>query len=210
MDQKNVISIVDLFIELKNRLTSIVIVSILFSMIGVAYTNSQKASYTAKFYAYLNHPAINNQIVNSSYGIEKWLNESKNTSFMPKLELKQDVFTVISNNPKLVDNTKERFRASVMDHLMKVKQTAVKIKSDSSNRQFIEGVPINYNNQTSYSIDSLSELDVDDIMKRLSFSFIIEKRSHPNNYKYSVLGFGIGLLLSALFILMKFSLKRDD
>lgn len=187
----------------------IVVISIVFSLIGITYTNLQNASYTAKFYVYLNHPAIGADIVNSSYGIEKWLKESKIISVKPKLELNQGVYTVLSEDPKLVDNTKERFAASVKNHLMKIKQTAMDIKSNSSNSQYIAEDFVKYNNQTS-SIDSLSKIDVDDIMKRLSFAFIVEKRLHPNNLKYGVLGFGIGLLLSVLFILMKLSLKRDN
>ena len=187
----------------------IVVISIVFSLIGITYTNLQNASYTAKFYVYLNHPAIGADIVNSSYGIEKWLKESKIISVKPKLELNQGVFTVLSEDPKLVDNTKERFGASVRNHLMKIKQTAMDIKSNSSNTQYIAEDFVKYNNQTS-SIDSLSKIDVNDIMKRLSFAFLVEKRLHPNNLKYGVLGFGIGLILSVLFILMKLSLKRDN
>ena len=209
MDQKKEISIIDLFIELKNRIRMIVVISIVFSLIGITYTNLHNASYTAKFYVYLSHPAISGDVVNSSYGIEKWLKESKIISVMPKLEFNQNVYTVLSRDPKLVDNTKERFGASVRNHLMKIKQTAMDIKANSSNAKYIAKDSVVYNNQSS-TIDSLSKIDVDDIMKRLSFTFIVEKRLHPNNLKYSVLGFGIGLLLSALFILMQLSLKRDD
>ena len=187
----------------------IVVISIVFSLIGITYTNLHNASYTAKFYVYLSHPAISGNVVDTSYGIEKWLKESKIISVMPKLEFNQNVYTVLSRDPKLVDNTKERFGASVRNHLMKIKQTAMDIKANSSNANYIANDSVAYNNQSS-SIDSLSKIDVDDIMKRLSFTFIVEKRLHPNNLKYSVLGFGIGLLLSALFILMQLSLKRDD
>jgi len=209
MEQKKEISIVDLFIELKNRIKMIIVISIVFSLIGITYTNLQNTSYTATFYVYLNHPAINGSIVSSSYGIEKWLKDSKNMSVMPKLEFNDGLFTVISNDRKYVDNTKERFEASVRNHLIKIKQTAIDINSNSSNEKYIIKESVNINNQAT-SVDSLSKIDVDDIMKRLSFSFIVEKRLHPNNYKYSVLGFAVGLFISVLFILMKFSLRRDD
>lgn len=209
MDKKEEISIIDLFIELKNRIKMIVIISIVFLLIGIIYTNLQKTIYTAKFYVYLNHPAIDNGIVPTTFGVEKWLNDSKNKSVMPRLEYNKGVFTVVSDKRKYVDNTRERFEASVRNHLIKIKQTAIDLSSNSSNEKYIVKEAVNPNFQAD-TVDSLSKIDVDDIMKSLSFSFIIEKRLHPNNFKYSVFGFTVGLFLSVLFILMKFSLRRDD
>ena len=209
MEQKKEISIIDLFIELKNRIKMIIVISVVFSLMGITYTNLQNTSYTAKFYVYLNHPAIVGGIAHTTFGVEKWLKDSKNNSVMPKLEWNEGLYTVTSFGRNYVDNTKERFEAYIRNHLIKIKQTAIDINSNSSNEKYIIKESVNINNQAT-SVDSLPKIDVDDIMKRLSFSFIVEKRLHPNNFKYSVLGFAVGLFISVLFILMKFSLRRDD
>ena len=207
MKQKDEISISDIFNELISRRSIIIVIvmSLFFIAVGVSFTNSKKVSYKAKFHVLMNHPAVSNSVILHTPGINEWLKSSENPMVMPNLK-RDAIFTVISKNKNIKEETEKRIVLAVKNYLIKVKKIAKGLDSNKDNSAiFYER---RSTDALAGSLTDLSKIDVEDVTSDISLVFVEVKQLHPNNFKYSILGLSVGLLLSILYVLLSVSLRK--
>ena len=205
-DEIDLIELIEVFLIHKAKF---IILGIVGSNLGLAYTLLHEPRYETDFKIHVGHPAFNDNFLINSAGVQEILNTSElNKKTLPNYSFnkKTQLFNVTTSTDDSSQEITDLLTEALMQELDNVKKIAGSFEGFDNKPVIVNNN--NNNNNLTWTNKDIAKLNPENVAQSIKVSFSEPRVLYPQPLKHGLIGIFIGLVL-AFFWMMANILMRQ-